>query len=199
MNEDISLKILILGNIAVGKTSFLYRYVEEYFPESYLSTIGVDMKNKIIKKKNTNIKLNIWDTCGQERFRSLTKTFIQGTDGIIFLYDITNKESFTNIKYWLLDSQKLNPNFKKIIVGNKIDLQDRIIQTEKMEKYCKENNIIGMEASAKTGVNVSEAFDTLINLIIGNMTKEELIKKFGKVDLNKAVLNANKKPKKRLC
>ena len=196
MNEDITFKILILGEVAVGKTSFLYRYVEEYFPEEYIATIGVDFKTKKIKKNDTQIELQIWDTCGQERFRSLTKSFLNGADGIIFMYDISNKDSFTNIKRWINETENLSDEFKKIIVGNKKDLPTRAVSIETVNKLYNNKNITGMEASAKTGENVKEVFDSLINLIVGNMTKDEIINKYGNKDKQKKVLNFEKvKPK----
>ena len=196
MNEDITFKILILGEVAVGKTSFLYRYVEEYFPEEYIATIGVDFKTKKIKKNDTQIELQIWDTCGQERFRSLTKSFLNGADGIIFMYDISNKDSFTNIKRWINETENLSDGFKKIIVGNKKDLPTRAVSIDTVNKLYNNKNITGMEASAKTGENVKEVFDSLINLIIGNMTKDEIINKYGNKDKQKKVLNFEKvKPK----
>ena len=197
MNEDIiTFKILILGEVAVGKTSFLYRYVEEYFPEEYIATIGVDFKTKKIKKNDTQIELQIWDTCGQERFRSLTKSFLNGADAIIFMYDISNKDSFTNIKRWIKETENLSDEFKKIIVGNKKDLPKRAVSIETVNKLYNNKNITGMEASAKTGENVKEVFDSLINLIVGNMTKDEIINKYGNKDKQKKVLNFEKvKPK----
>ena len=197
MNEDIiTFKILILGEVAVGKTSFLYRYVEEYFPEEYIATIGVDFKTKKIKKNDTQIELQIWDTCGQERFRSLTKSFLNGADAIIFMYDISNKDSFTNIKRWIKETENLSDEFKKIIVGNKKDLPTRAVSIETVNKLYNNKNITGMEASAKTGENVKEVFDSLINLIVGNMTKDEIINKYGNKDKQKKVLNFEKvKPK----
>ena len=200
-NGDVKIKILILGDVAVGKTSFLYQYVEDYFPEGYISTIGVDFKNKIIIKNNTTINLQIWDTAGQERYRSLSKSFMKDADGIFFVYDITNKNTFDHIKIWLEETNNTNNQFKKMILGNKKDLSetDRKVSTEKLNKFYNTTNIIGMEVSARTGENVKEAFDTLTNLIIGDMTKDQIIQKYGKKD--NTVLNKknNHKVKKKFC
>ena len=200
-NGDVKIKILILGDVAVGKTSFLYQYVEDYFPEGYISTIGVDFKNKIIIKNNTTINLQIWDTAGQERYRSLSKSFMKDADGIFFVYDITNKNTFDHIKIWLEETNNTNNQFKKMILGNKKDLSetDRKVSTEKLNKFYNTTNIIGMEVSARTGENVKEAFDTLTSLIIGDMTKDQIIQKYGKKD--NTVLNKknNHKVKKKFC
>ena len=200
-NGDVKIKILILGDVAVGKTSFLYQYVEDYFPEGYISTIGVDFKNKIIIKNNTTINLQIWDTAGQERYRSLSKSFMKDADGIFFVYDITNKNTFDHIKIWLEESNSANTQFKKMILGNKKDLSDtnREVSSEKLNKYYNNTNIMGMEVSARTGENVKEAFDTLTSLIIGDMTKDQIIQKYGKKDNSVLDKKNNKKKKNKFC
>ena len=179
---DVKLKILILGDTAVGKTCLLLKYIDGFFPETYMSTIGVEYKLKKINKNNTNINLEIWDTCGQERYKGLARSFMKGADGIIFQYDISDRKTFLHIKNWISETENENSGFKKIIVGNKIDLPEELrqVKTETMEKYCDDKNVKGIEVSAKTGDNVENAFNMLTELIIGNMTKEEIINKFGK-------------------
>ena len=115
MTTSINLKILILGDCAVGKTSLLLRYTDDNFSESHISTIGVEYKIKSINVNGKTIKLQIWDTSGQERFRSITKNFFRNADGVLFVYDITNKETFSNIKMWLQDAQNVENNFQKTI------------------------------------------------------------------------------------
>ncbi len=101
MSDDIILKILLLGDMTVGKTTLLLKYVDNFLPDTYISTMGVDYKMKKIEYKNIEVTLQIWDTAGQERYRALTKSYLKGSDGILFLYDITKKESFERIKnYW---------------------------------------------------------------------------------------------------
>ena len=137
-NGDVKIKILILGDVAVGKTSFLYQYVEDYFPEGYISTIGVDFKNKIIIKNGATINLQIWDTAGEERFKSITQNYMKGADGILYVYDITQKSSFVNIKTWIKESEEITEGFQKLIVGNKIDLEkERKVTKETLYKFCK--------------------------------------------------------------
>ena len=203
IKEDVILKILVLGDSAVGKTSLSLQYVDNYFPESYISTIGVEYKNKPVKLNNTNILLQIWDTCGQERYKSLSKTFIKGADGILFVYDISNKQTFDHIKDWIMESQSSNNEFKKIIVGNKIDLppERRKVSQEVLTKYSNDKKIQGIETSAKSGENVEKAFLMLTKLIIGNMTKEEIIKKFGKTNKDNTILRTSNKieKKKKFC
>ena len=176
-NEDeISLKILILGDSSVGKTSLLLKYVDGYFPLIYVATIGVEYKVKTININGTDINLHIWDTAGQERFRSITKNFMKGADGIIYVFDITQKNSFHNLKNWIKESEQATEGFKKIIVGNKIDLEsDRSVDKEFFKNFCNTNGFIGLEISAKTGINVSECFEKLAKSIVGEKTKDELL------------------------
>ena len=122
---DVTLKILVLGDTAVGKTCLLLKYVDGFFPDNYISTVGVEYKIKVVELNGTKIILKIWDTCGQERYKSLAKTFIKDADGILFVYDISNKQSFEHIKDWIRESEEANGEFQKIVLGNKIDLYQR--------------------------------------------------------------------------
>ena len=181
LNDEIILKILILGDMSVGKTTLLLKYIDNYTPELYISTLGIDYKTKNIVYNNTNIILQIWDTAGQEKFQVVTKSFVKGSDGIIYMYDITQKQSFINIKRWLEDTEDYSLRAKKIIVGNKIDMEERREVTEEMKnKLLNEIDIDLVEISAKKDLNVNEVFDKLVKIIIGDLTKEDIIKKFGR-------------------
>ena len=134
--KDIKLKLLIIGDSNVGKTSMLLNYTDNYFPESHLATIGVEYKVKELKTNKFNIALQIWDTAGQERFRSITKSFFRNTNGILFVYDITSRRSFQSVKDWIKDSEMHDSGFEKILVGNKIDLEEkREVQTDELKEY----------------------------------------------------------------
>ncbi len=200
---EINLKILILGDSSVGKTSLLLKYADGYFPTMYVATIGVEYKIKKININGADINLQIWDTAGQERFRSITKNFMKGADGIMYVYDITQKSSFDNLKSWIRSSEESTEGFKKLIAGNKSDLEiDRVVQNESLTKYCEDKNIKGLEVSAKTGSKVNEAFETLARLIVGKMSKEEIIKKYSEIarDRGLSINNKeNKKEKKKCC
>ena len=102
---ELKFKILIIGNSAVGKTSMLLKYTENRFPEAHIATIGVEFKVKIIETDKYKVQLNIWDTAGQERFKSLTKSFYNHTNGIIYVYDITNYETFEGVKNWMNEAE----------------------------------------------------------------------------------------------
>ena len=202
MTDEIILKILVLGDSAVGKTSLLLKYTDDYFPNVYVTTIGVEYKTKIVEVNGLDITLQIWDTAGQERFRSLTKSFMQGADGILFVYDITSKKTFESIKNWIRQTENVNGSFQKIIVGNKSDLSNqRVVSKDALNKYCG-NKMKGIEMSAKLGINVKEAFNMLVNEVVGNLTKEQIKEKFCKKDNeNKNLNNSNNKnnSKKKKC
>ena len=202
-SNDINLKILILGDSAVGKTTLLLKYVDGYFPTMYVATIGVEYKIKKININGIDINLQIWDTAGQERFSGITKNFIKGADGIIYVYDITKKSSFDNLKKWIFQSEETTEGFQKIIIGNKYDLKDkRQVTNDSLKKFCQTRNIQGMEISAKTDYNVHECFETLTKLIIKGKSKEQLINLYseaGKNKGNKIMENNSIKSKKKCC
>ena len=200
---DIKLKILILGDSNVGKTSLLLNYADNYFPDSHVSTIGIDYKIKPITIKGLEIKIQLWDTSGQERFRSITHTFLKDANGIAFVYDITNKKSFEGVKDWIKDAEINGSGFEKILIGNKIDLEGkREVSSDFLKKYCNKKKIKTFETSAKTSINVNEAFEYLVNLIIKDKSKEEIISEFGEKDNNINISrkkNESKTSKKDCC
>ena len=201
--DDISLKILILGDSSVGKTTLLLKYVDCYFPKAYIATIGVEYKVKKININGLDLNLQIWDSAGQERFLGITKNFMKGADGIIYMYDITNKESFDNLKNWIMQSEESIEDFKKIIIGNKIDLEkERQVTKELLEQFCQGRDIQGFEISAKNDVNnieISKCFETLVQLIIEGKSKEQLLDRFSEDSRSrsKSVISYNKHTKKR--
>jgi Ras-related protein Rab-1A len=201
MSDEVILKFLILGDITVGKTTLLLKYIDNFTPEIYISTLGVDYKTKNLVYNGTKVTLQIWDTAGQERYRVITKSFIKGTDGIIFMYDITQKESFINVKKWIEETEGENPgDVKKIIVGNKIDKEeDRQVTDEMKEKLNKEVDIDLIEVSAKKGIDVDKVFDILVEKIIGNMTTEEILKKYGRSWTESSFSSHVDRKKKKCC
>ena len=201
MDDEVTLKFIILGDSGVGKTNLLLRYVGESFSENYIATLGIDFKMKNIIYNDVKIALQIWDTAGQERFRSITKSFLKGTDGLIFMYDISKKDSFLNLKNWIseIDNSKL-PDVKFIICGNKIDLEENREVTEEMKKkLSKEFETDIIEISAKKGIKIEEPFDMLINKIFNNMNKEQIFRRYANSfseGSSLSSLNIEKKKKK---
>ena len=184
------LKILLIGDSSVGKTSLLFRYTDNYFSEEMISTIGVEYKEKVITLNNRKIALQIWDTSGQERFRSITQNFYRGADGVFFVFDVTNKNSFENIKVWLNEPQVVELNSQKILVGNKIDLKEqRVISKEKMEELGVKINLVSFETSAKTGENVEEIFTKIAELILSNKSEDEVKQLYSKDKQNISIVS----------
>lgn len=168
--EVITFKILLLGDSEVGKSSFILRFCEDTFREDSLTTIGLDTKTKFIKRNNKKIQLVIWDSAGQERFKAIAKNTLKGAHGILLMYAINNRNSFRAIKDWI-NSIKESVDINKtglIVIGNKIDLpqEQRIIDNEMVESLKEKENVEVIEASAKTNINVNEAFISLIDKMI---------------------------------
>ena len=177
--QELKLKILIIGDSAVGKTSLLLKYVENYFPETHMATIGVEYKTKVIETSKYKVNLNIWDTTGQERFKSITKSFFNGANGIVFVYDITESSTFSGVKNWIKDSDPYG-KFESVLCGNKDDLKEkRQVKTDALKEYGLKKKIAVFETSAKTGHNVNEAFKQLVDLILNSRSDEELVRDFG--------------------
>lgn len=166
-NLDVYLyKIILLGDSFVGKTSLIIRFCDNIYEDVGTATIGVDTKTKFVKRKDKKIELQIWDTAGQERFRSLAKNCTNQMDGIILVYDISNKETFQNIKIWY-NNLRDTVDFKKvgmILVGNKSDM-NREVDEKLAQEFCQNHNISFIETSAKTNKNVSEIFVKLIDIM----------------------------------
>ena len=197
---DIELKILLFGDSSTKKTSFLLKYVGNEDSGNQIATIGLDMKQKYIYLNGIKIKLDIFDTAGQERFRSLALNYLYGSDGAILLYDITNISTFDSLKnYYIKKIEEIKPDLKYIIAGNKCDLENyRQIPKEKVTKFCELKKVEHIEVSSLLNINVTECFNMLIQSIIKDKTKEELIDRYGKIykDENCEIENEKKKKKK---
>ena len=168
MSEDIVYKVLLLGDSTVGKTCFLLRYCDKTFQDAHLSTIGLDYRLKSMTLKNKkNIKLQIWDTAGQDRFRAITKNYYKGANGIILIYDITSLQSYDNVKSWISQiREEASPNVVIYIAGNKIDLEEeRKVKTEDGQKIADEYGFPFFETSAKNDINIKETFEELVEKI----------------------------------
>merc|ERR1711959_158243 len=140
----------------VGKSCLLFRFADDTYTESYISTIGVDFKIRTIKLEGKTIKLQIWDTAGQERFRTITSSYYRGAHGIIVVYDITDVDSFANVKQWLKEIDRYAcENVNKLLVGNKCDLgSKRAVDKKAAQEFADKNGITFLETSAKNNQNV---------------------------------------------
>ena len=195
MSDDCVYKVLLLGDSTVGKTCFLLRYCDKTFQEAHLSTIGLDYRLKNMTLQNgKKIKLQIWDTAGQDRFRAITKNYYKGANGIIIIYDVTNPQTYENVKIWISQiREEANPNVVIYLAGNKIDApeEERIVKTEDGQKIADEFNLPFFETSAKDGINVNEAFESLVEKIDEVYSKLEPPKK--EVKKNKLYTGKSKK------
>ncbi|CAK84110.1 unnamed protein product (macronuclear) [Paramecium tetraurelia] len=183
---DYLFKLVIIGNSGVGKSSLLVRYTDDTFSENYISTIGVDFKFKTFRLDGKGLKLQIWDTAGQERFRTITNAYYKGADAIVIVYDTTCQSSFEEIeKSWIDEIHKhAGKNTTVLLIGNKSDLPNKAVITERAQTYAKEKLMLFYETSAKTSHGVSQAFEELSRLLIikRNMKLEE--KKFRRKQKN---------------
>ena len=159
---------MLIGDSGVGKSSLLLRFTSDLFSDSYSCTIGIDFKVKTIELNGKKIKLQIWDTAGQERFRTITASYYRGAQGIIIVYDITNKLSFNNIGQWLKDIERYaSDNVQKILVGNKSDLiEQREVSIDSAQEFAERLGVPVLESSAKGAIHVDEIFGTISNILL---------------------------------
>jgi len=160
---DYLFKLLLIGDSGVGKSCLLLRFADDTYTESYISTIGVDFKIRTIELDGKTIKLQIWDTAGQERFRTITSSYYRGAHGIIVVYDVTDQESFNNVKQWLQEIDRYaSENVNKLLVGNKCDLTNKkVVDYSSAKEYADQLGIPFLETSAKNATNVEQAFMTM--------------------------------------
>ena len=176
-NENVY-KVLLLGDTTVGKTCFLMKYTDKTFQEVHMSTIGLDYRLKTMTlKSGKNVKLQIWDTAGQDRFRSITKNYYKSANGIILIYDVTSLLTYENVKTWISQIRGEAPqNVVIFIAGNKIDMEEeRKVKTEDGIKLADEYGFLFFETSAKNDININETFEDLV---------EEIDKVHSKLDVN---------------
>ncbi|XP_055393696.1 ras-related protein Rab-8B isoform X1 [Bubalus kerabau] len=187
---DYLFKLLLIGDSGVGKTCLLFRFSEDAFNTTFISTIvimsmdrdclhvrdeeGIDFKIRTIELDGKKIKLQIWDTAGQERFRTITTAYYRGAMGIMLVYDITNEKSFDNIKNWIRNIEEhASSDVERMILGNKCDMNDkRQVSKERGEKLAIDYGIKFLETSAKSSMNVEEAFFTLARDIMTKLNRK---------------------------
>ena len=200
---DFLFKILLVGNSSVGKSSLFLRFVDDIWNETFVPTIGVDFKIKTIEVEKKNVKLQIWDTAGEERFRTIISSYYKGAHGILLVYDITLKESFESLNDWLNEIKKnTSKNIVKVLIGNKIDLNDkRVISFDEAKEFADNNSMKYIETSAKTSTNVDQAFGLigveLMKSFKGN--EEKNTNKKNVVLSNSEAVTDNKQIKKGCC
>lgn len=159
------LKVIVLGDSGVGKTSLMNQFVSQRFSASYKATIGADFLCKDLTVSGTDVTLQCWDTAGQERFQSLGVAFYRGSDCCILVFDVTSQKSFDNLSFWidefLIQSAPRDPDsFPFVVLGNKTDLEGRVVSRQHAEDWCRsKGNLLYIETSAKEAINTETAFD----------------------------------------
>ena len=170
---DHMFRYIIVGDMAVGKSCLLLQFTDHKFRHQHELTIGVEFGGKTIEVKNENVKIQIWDTAGQEAFQAITRTYYKGAIGALLVYDITRKETFDHITKWL---NEVKSNGSKdiccILIGNKKDLEaQRQVKYEEGKKLADENHLLFLETSAKTAENVQESFVISAEKILDQINK----------------------------
>ena len=193
---DEKIKLMVLGDSSVGKSSILTKYCKNEFMSKYITTIGIDFQIKYLNINNKRIKLQIWDTAGQERYRVVTKNYFNTSNGFVIIYDITSRESFNNINNWMEQIESIvGDRVKCIIFGNKNDLvSERKVQKEEGEELAKRYNCSFFETSAKEGNNIEEGFKSITLEIIEKL-KNSKVKK----DNGTTILKSKKNKQKKNC
>ena len=177
--DDYLFKLLLIGDSGVGKSCLLLRFADDTYTQSYISTIGVDFKIRTVELEGKTIKLQIWDTAGQERFRTITSSYYRGAHGIIVVYDVTDQESFNNVKQWLNEIDRYaNESVNKLLVGNKSDLTEKkVVDYQTAKAFADELGIPFLETSAKNATNVEQAFMTMAAEIKNRMASQPVAAK----------------------
>lgn len=163
-----TLKILIIGESDVGKSSLLLRFTDDVFDAGLSATIGVDFKVKTLCVGGNRTKLAIWDTAGSERFRTLMPSYYRNAQGAILVYDVTKRATFAKLDHWIneLDTYSTKSNVIKMLVGNKIDKDAREVSREEGMRYARKHSMLFIEASARTKAGVQDAFEELVEKIL---------------------------------
>ena len=183
-------KYILLGEVSVGKTCIAEKFVNNLFSEKYLCTVGVEFKLKTLNlSSNVSVDLQIWDTCGQEKFRSITKQYYKDAQGILLVFDLTSKKSFLELEYWIEEINsviKLNSiyantnntycNTSIILIGNKRDLiKEREISYLEASNFAKKHNIEYIEVSAKESTNINECFENITWTVVHNEEQKSVV------------------------
>ena len=195
------LSFILIGDSTVGKTCFLTRYFKNQFNETFLSTIGIDKEIKHVKVGNDSYKMTLWDTAGQDRFKCLPKKYYQNADGVLLLFDVTNEETFNNVSNWMKDvKENSNKNMAGengqdaeialFLIGNKIDLPNRVITREQAEAQAKSLGMKYFEVSCKINMNIPEV---MARMIMECHMKANHIDNCFKLNVNKAKEKNHKK------
>uniref|UniRef100_A0ABI7WWQ7 Ras-related protein Rab-7a n=1 Tax=Felis catus TaxID=9685 RepID=A0ABI7WWQ7_FELCA len=180
--KKVLLKVIILGDSGVGKTSLMNQYVNKKFSNQYKATIGADFLTKEVMVDDRLVTMQIWDTAGQERFQSLGVAFYRGADCCVLVFDVTAPNTFKTLDSWrdefLIQASPRDPeNFPFVVLGNKIDLENRQVATKRAQAWCySKNNIPYFETSAKEAINVEQAFQTIARNALKQPLRSKIVR-----------------------
>ena len=192
---EYSIKLLLLGDSCVGKSNFIFWFIKHEFNGVHFTSSGIELKNTEIIIDNNKIQLQLWDTCGQEKYKAVTKSLFNRVQGFITMFDLTKEETFLNVKAWIRFIKEECGNHTPILlVGNKNDL-NKIVSNEEITKFCDEENLNYLETSSKTGENINKAIIMICEKILEK--KDETLELNFSFSLDSSVLQ--KKRKKSKC
>jgi len=168
---DYHVKLLLIGDSGVGKSSLLLRFADNQFDSTFIQTIGIDFRIREAKIKDKTVRIQVWDTAGQERFRTITTSYYRNAMGIMLLYDITDPLSFQHVNEWMAAiKQYAVENVSRFLVGNKCDMNDkRVISFDEGKRLADEFGVQFAETSAKDGTNIDQVFLSITQEIIGRI------------------------------
>ncbi|KAH0786928.1 ras-related protein Rab-13 [Histomonas meleagridis] len=193
MSQEPTYKLLIVGESGVGKTCMLLQFADNSFEENFLSTIGVDFKVKEISVDGKKVKLQIWDSAGQESFKNITTSYYRNSSGLIIVYDITDHESFKKISDWVEEVRQFVPNAPLILVGNKCDMEEkRQVFPDEGRELAKNLKMEFIETSAKTAYNIEEAFKVIAKQLIAESASQTQPSNTRHIDLKATSKKKNK-------
>jgi small GTP-binding protein len=175
-------KVILIGDSGVGKTSLLNRYMDKEFSNNIPCTISADFKIKSIQiDPLTSAQITIWDTCGQEKYRSITKQYFKDAHGIILVFDVSDRRSFADLNNWLdeIKNNSTKDDASIVLVGNKIDLKYRCISNEDAKSFAKNKELVYCETSSKDGINIESPFENIAKEIIEKMNKKQGFGNYG--------------------
>lgn len=176
---DLLVPMVLIGSCSVGKTCFAQKISRGDYYEPYNATIGIEYASKTLYLGNDIVKCQIWDTAGQEKFTSLIRTYYKNVAGCIIMYDVTNRRSFNNLYFWLNEINKNGPEYpiQKLLIGNKIDCENRIVTKEEGELFASQNNLLYKEISVRDNNDLDEILHMFTNEILKNKEDNAGIKK----------------------
>lgn len=175
---DYQIKLLLIGDTGVGKTCLLLRYVDDRFSSTFITTIGIDFKFKNLMVEGKRVKLQLWDTAGQERFRTITTSYFRGARAVALVYDVTNRESFNNISNWAAQIREHAGDITRVLIANKADLSSKAkVTTAEGQALAAEGKMLFFECSAKSNLNVDEAFQAVATQAVKDIQSGRLAKR----------------------